>query len=249
MVILMGDHGLRWGKVRTQVQGKLEERLPLFAILTPPWFQSKYPKIASNLKKNRGRLTSWFDVYATFRHMLSYPAPSKDLTRGHSLFSELPKTRSCEDVGTAEHWCPCLQWETVNSRHIHVRKAGLAGVEYINNLLSRDGASLNNCTTLTLKGVNFAQLERPNRDVVNMHLEDGEGFKQAEEYFCRYQLQIEASPSEGVFEVTVKYYKRRFVVGTSISRINKYGEQPVCIANKLPHVRKYCLCKNYTGLL
>ena len=100
MVILMDDHGIRWGKVRTQVQGKLEERLPFFAILTP--------------------------------------------------------------------------------HHIHVQNAGLAGVEYINNLLPRYGVSLNNCGTLTQKDEDFAQLERPNRDVVNMHLEDRERFERAQ---------------------------------------------------------------------
>lgn len=249
LVILLGDHGLRYGKVRTQVQGKLEERLPLFAILTPPLFQSKYPNIMENLKRNRGRLTSWFDVYATFRHVLSYPDPPTGLTRGQSLFSVVPKTRSCKEAGTAEHWCPCLQWVAVDARHPHIQNAALAAVEYINNLLSKDNTSLHNCTSLTLKDINFAQLERPNQAVVNTHLKKGAIFKQGEEYFCRYRLQFVTSPNEGLFEATVKYHKKRFVVGTSISRINKYGDQPACVAAKLPHVRKYCLCKDYTGLL
>ena len=244
MVILMGDHGLRWGKVRTHVQGKLEERLPLFAILTPPWFQSKYPEIMANLKKNRKRLTSWFDVYATFRHLLSYPEPPKDLTRGQSLFYEVPESRTCKDAGTVDHWCPCLHWQTVDTKHIHVQKAGLAVVEYMNNLLSKNHASSLNCNRLTLKDINFAQLERPNEAVVNVHLNSMSAFKQGEEYFCRYQLQLLTSPNEGLFEATVKYVKGKFIVGTSISRINVYGDQPKCIAAKLPHVRKFCLCKS-----
>ena len=244
LVILMGDHGLRFGMVRTQVQGKLEERLPLFSILTPPWFQSIYPKIMQNLKINRGRLTSWFDVYATFRHVLSYPDFPTNLTRGQSLFSEVPKTRTCKDVGTPEHFCPCLQWVTVSVDHPHIQSAGLAAVEYINNLLSRDNASLHNCATLSLKGINFAQLERPNLAVIKTHLGKGAVFKQGDEYFCRYQLQFVTSPNEGLFEATVKYHKKRFLVATSISRINKYGDQPACVASKLPHVRKYCLCKS-----
>ena len=243
LVILMGDHGLRFGPVRTQVQGKLEERLPLLSILTPPWFQSKYPKIMENLKANRERLTSWFDLYATFRHVLSYPHSPEGLTRGLSLFSKVPKTRTCKDAGTTEHFCPCLQWVTVGVDHPHVQKAGLVAVEYMNNLLSRDNISLHNCAALSLKGINFAQLERPNLAVIKTHLKKGAAFKQSEEYFCRYQLQFVTSPNEGLFEATVKYHKRRFVVSTSISRINKYGDQPACIASKLPHVRKYCLCK------
>ena len=249
LVIVMGDHGLRYGTVRTQVQGKLEERLPLFAVLTPPWFKSKYPGIIKNLNKNRERLTSWFDVYATFRHVLSYPEPPAALTRGQSLFSAVPKTRSCEDIGTAKHWCPCLQWVSVDVHHPHIQAAGLAAVQYINYLLSRHNSSLTNCVKLELKDIHFAQLERPNEAVVNTHLEDGAVFKQGEEYFCRYQLQFVTSPSEGLFEATVKYYRKRFVVGTGISRVNKYNDQPACVADKLPHLRKYCLCKDYTGLL
>ena len=249
LLILMGDHGLRFGPVRTQVQGKLEERLPLFAIVTPPWFASKYPKIMRNLKTNTGRLTSWFDVYATFRHILSYPALPTGLKRGQSLFTEVPKTRSCEDAGTPKHWCPCLQWVTVDVQHSHVQNAALAAVEHMNYLLSKDNTSSQLCTQLSLKGIHFAQLERPNEAVVRSHLARGATFKQSEEYFCRYQLQLKTSPNEGLFEATVKYHKKRFVVGMAISRINRYGDQPKCVASELPHLRKYCLCKNFTGLL
>ncbi|XP_028412226.1 uncharacterized protein LOC114535046 isoform X2 [Dendronephthya gigantea] len=249
LVIVMGDHGLRFGKVRTQVQGKLEERLPLFSIILPPWFESKYPNVMRNLKINRGRLTSWFDVYATFRHVLSYPDLPTGITRGQSLFVEVPKNRTCKDAGTVEHWCPCLQWVTVDVNHPHIQKAGLAAIEYMNDLLSKDNSSANMCAQLSLKSINFAQLERPNEAVVKTHLSGAAVFKQSEEYFCRYQLQFQTSPSEGLFEATVKYHKRRFIVGTSISRINQYGDQPKCVAAKLPHVRKFCLCKDYKGPL
>ena len=36
LLIVMGDHGLRYGAVRRLAQGKLEERLPLYYMVVPP---------------------------------------------------------------------------------------------------------------------------------------------------------------------------------------------------------------------
>ena len=38
LLIVMGDHGIRFGAVRRLVQGKLEERLPLYSMVVPPGF-------------------------------------------------------------------------------------------------------------------------------------------------------------------------------------------------------------------
>ena len=249
LLIVMGDHGLRYGKVREKVQGKLEERLPLYSMVVPPWFPSRYPDVFKIMQTNTARLTSWFDVHATFRHILNFPTPPADMSRGISLFTEVPATRTCKDAGIANHWCPCLQWSTVNVKHSQIQNAALAAVEFMNYLLSSERESSMHCANLTLKNVNFAQLERPNAEVEKTHLRKGSHFKQSKEYFCRYQLQFVTLPNEGVFEATVKYHKNRFIVNTSISRINKYGDQPKCVAAKLPHVRKFCLCKDYKGSL
>lgn len=249
LLIVMGDHGLRFGPVRTKVQGKLEERLPLFAMAFPSWFAARYPKLTKVLETNTDRLTSWFDVHATYRHILSYPDLPMNEKRGISLFEEIPVSRTCANAGITDHWCPCLQWETVKVEHSHIQNAALAAVEYMNDLLKKDSVSASLCANLTLKVINFAQLERPNEAVVKRHLGKNAAFKQSQEYFCRYQLQFVTLPNEGVFEATVKFHKKRFIVNTSISRINKYGDQPKCVAAKMPHVRKYCLCKDYDGPL
>ncbi len=38
MLVFLGDHGPRFSKDRNSINGKLEERLPLLAIVMPPWF-------------------------------------------------------------------------------------------------------------------------------------------------------------------------------------------------------------------
>ena len=61
-----------------------------------------------------------------------------------------------------------------------------------------------------------------------------------------YQLTVQTSPSNGVYESTVKYIIKedRFEVDQSeISRINKYGDQPYCIAERQPYLREFCYCR------
>ena len=129
----MGDHGTRFGEARTLLQRKLEERLPLFSLTFPPWFLEKYPEISKNIKTNTDRLTSWFDAYATFRNMLSYPEVPTDLKHGQSLFTEIPSSRRCSQANVADHWCPYLQWKTIDVEKSHVKNSALAAVEFINN--------------------------------------------------------------------------------------------------------------------
>ena len=53
-------------------QGKLEERNPFVSIRLPPSFEKDYPTAAHNLRTNSRRLTSPFDIHATFLDILNY---------------------------------------------------------------------------------------------------------------------------------------------------------------------------------
>ena len=133
LLIVMGDHGARYGEARAMLDGKLEERLPLFSMAFPPWFLEKFPEISKNIKTNTNHLTSWYDVYATFRHILSYPEIPANLTHEQSLFTEIPSSRSCSQANVEDHWYPCIQWESVDVIDSHVKNSALAAVEFINN--------------------------------------------------------------------------------------------------------------------
>ena len=252
LLIVMGDHGSRYDKARALLQGKLEERLPLFSITFPQWFKDKFPTIMRNLQINTNRLTSWYDVYATFRHMLSYPQLPSDLKHGQSLLTEIPISRTCKEANVAEHWCPCLRWEPVDHFHTHVQKAALAAVEYMNDLNLEHQQSAKMCRKLSMKNISYALLERPNDKVLSFSLTKisdlqpvfNENSKPANKDLCRYQVQFTTLPNNGKYEATVRYHRSWFVVSKDISRINKYGNQPECIARQLPHLRKFCLCKD-----
>lgn len=246
----MGDHGVRWGSVRETLQGKLEERMPLLSMSFPPSFRSRYPKLVANLRTNVDRLTTWYDVHATFRHMLSYPDSPVGLKHGQSLFSEVPVSRTCKDAHVADYWCPCLRWSAVDTKHSHAQKAALVAVEYMNALNSNHSKSAKHCAALVLKSVDHALLERPNERVlrfIHVDLSYTPRFRVSnnptQTYFCRYQVRFATSPNDAVYVANVKYYRKKFVVSTDIARLNEKNEQSECVANDLPHLRKFCFCK------
>ena len=252
---MLGDHGIRFGEIRKSVQGKLEERLPLYTMTFPPWFKSRYPQVAANLETNTKRLTSWFDVYATFRHMLSYPAIPSDLKHGQSLLTEIPKTRTCTEASIPEHWCSCLEWSAVSSQHSHVKNSVLATVKYINNLNEEKDKSRTLCEKLSVKEVKYAMLERPNERVLqfshvdmNWKTKFSPNFKNSQLDLCRYQVQFVTAPNNAIYEATVSFARGKFTVNTGVSRVNKYGNEPDCIASELPHLRKFCYCARQINL-
>ena len=250
LLILLGDHGWRYGDFRQTVQGKLEERLPLFTMTFPKWFKKKYPNLANNLETNTERLTSWFDVYATFNHLLKYPTKPKKMRHGISLLTKIPAERSCKDAKIPQHWCPCVQWSTVHHKHEHLQKAAITAINHINDLVFHESLGAERCSELKLSKFIRAEVETPTTQVLKFFESGKDGYepkysshKIQPKDRCSYQITFITLPNNGVFEASVHYVYGRFLVKGSISRINKYGDQPKCIANLLPHLRKYCHCK------
>lgn len=137
LLIVFADHGARFSGLRKTIQGKLEERLPFLSITLPKWFPSKYPDLHANLVYNSRVLTSPFDVYATLRHILSYPSYPNSIVIGQSLFNRIDKqNRTCASAGVEDHWCPCLDLEEVSTSEEIVNKTASFVVHYINNSTS-----------------------------------------------------------------------------------------------------------------
>ena len=249
LLILLGDHGWRYGDFRQTVQGKLEERLPLFSMTFPKWFKQKYPTLANNLRTNTQRLTSWFDVYATFNHLLTYPKEPQRFDHGTSLLNEVPLERSCTDASIPEHWCPCVQWSDVDHKHEHLKYAALTAINHINNLNFQEPLAVEKCSKLSLLEMKNAMIETPTRKVLRFRRSGKDGYVPQFSHdirpkdHCNYQITFVTFPNHGVFEASVHFESGRFFVKGSISRINKYGDQPKCIADTFPHLRKYCYCK------
>ena len=257
LLILMSDHGARFGYIRATSQGKLEERMPYFSFRFPPWFQRQYPDIIKNMKINANRLTTPFDIHETFLDILHYTGSGKaNLSRrGVSLFSEVPEERTCTDAEVTPHWCACLEWQPVNQSDALVVAAVKEAIARV-NLFTR--SQRRKCAELTL-----SKITRSSRYVCTN--EDSEAQRKIEKYWnqyrkasngrfdgtaCKagseyYQLSFITKPGEGHFEamcyhdVTSGSFK---VSEQEISRIDRYGSQAACIESSMPHLRPYCYC-------
>ncbi|KAJ7370611.1 hypothetical protein OS493_031347 [Desmophyllum pertusum] len=257
LLIIFGDHGPRFSAFRKTIQGKLEERFPFMSITTPKWFPGKYPDLYNNLVHNSRVLTSPFDVYATLRHILSYPQYPSGIVTGQSLFSRIDeKNRTCASAGVEDHWCPCLDLEEVSSNEPVVNEAAEFVVGYINNLTSQSDEMTKLCLRLVLKEIKSAFREMPKEAMQrfsgtkNDALDACDGCEavmgdKADNTLVRdtlYQLQIVTSPNEGFYEASIRMKKGVPSLVGDISRIDAYKDQPYCIMEKLPLLRKYCFC-------
>lgn len=243
--------------MRKTIQGKLEERLPFLSITLPKWFPSKYPDLYANLVYNSRVLTSPFDVYATLRHILSYPSYPNSIVIGQSLFHRIDKqNRTCASAGVEDHWCPCLDLEEVSTSEEIVNKTASFVVHYINNSTSQSDELSQLCQRLTLKEIMSAFREMPKEAMQRFQRTqnaaddkcDGcvavSGDK-AENTLVKdtlYQIQLVTSPNKGFYEASVRWNKGSPLLLGEISRIDAYKDQPHCIEKDFPHLRKYCYC-------
>ena len=257
LLIIFGDHGIRFSGLRKTIQGKLEERLPFISLTFPKWFYEKYPDLHKNLVHNSKVLTTPFDVYATFRHLLSYPSYPSGITTGQSLFNKIDAdNRTCENAGVEQHWCPCLNLEEISADEPLIKNLAEFVVTHMNSLLFQKYQLEKLCHKLVLKEINSAFRDMPSEkmqlfveskrdsecDSCGLVLGDKSTNTLADDTL--YQLQFVTSPNEGFYEASVKMKKGIPSLAGDISRIDAYKDQPYCIAEKFPLLRKYCYCSH-----
>lgn len=257
MLIIFGDHGHRFADLRKTIQGKLEERFPLMSITLPKWFLDKYSDLHKNLLQNSRVLTSPFDVYATLRHILSYPQYPSDITTGQSLFSRIDeRNRTCASAGVEDHWCPCLDLEAVSLEEPEVTETAKFVVTFINGLTSQNDELRQLCQRLKLKEIKSAFREMP-KEAMQRFVDTKRGANDECDYCAvvlgeksvntlakdtLYQLQFVTSPNEGFYEASVRMKKGVPSLVGDISRVDAYRDQPYCIASSHPSLTKYCYC-------
>lgn len=177
ILVVMSDHGHRFSFTRSTLQGKYEERLPFFSIIVPESFKKRFPKSYQALQINAmDRLTTPFDVHETLRSIL-YDVNRgvdigvtahdvKNMTRGLSLFREIPMERSCSDAKISDHWCACNMWSQVDAdKEPLAMRAAEAIVSNINRLVKESGQE-SQCQPLTLNRVTRSQKMLPKNDMI-----------------------------------------------------------------------------------
>ncbi|XP_062121922.1 uncharacterized protein LOC133835812 [Drosophila sulfurigaster albostrigata] len=242
LVLLMSDHGMRWGSFRKTYQGMMEERQPLLIALYPAWLKQRYPQAVANLELNAKRLTTHFDLHATLLQLLDMRQLQPDqlqrqaddlhdidstLPRGISLFLPVPAERNCEQAGIAAHWCTCHQREELPTNDGRVQRAARYLVRMINDRL----VAHSQCRTLYLNSILQAFIAAPHRKMLKELRTD---------YAVDITLRLQTKPGLGVFESTVRMSGYASALTGTISRINLYGSQSYCINDSA--LKMFCYC-------
>uniref|UniRef100_A0A034VB08 Uncharacterized protein n=1 Tax=Bactrocera dorsalis TaxID=27457 RepID=A0A034VB08_BACDO len=232
IVIFLADHGIRWGPLLKLKSGFLEERLPMFFISLPPWYQKQHPDFVKVLQTNQKRLTTPYDIYATMKHILEVAQPEMEFPevngtmRGISIFREIPENRTCNDAGIPEHWCTCVPYEIVPTKDEVAKTVTLLVIKDINQYLVNKNIS-DKCAELKLETINSVEMKMikiPNEST--------------------YRINFEANPEKARFQVTVVYNITTNTIDTKvedISRLDWYAKTSNCI--DLKEEKKYCICK------
>ncbi|XP_020799428.1 uncharacterized protein LOC110177179 [Drosophila serrata] len=227
IIIFFSDHGSRFGQLRKLDSGFLEERLPFFYMRVPRWIREKYPEFMQNLRANRNRLTSPYDIHATLKHILRLDTPAEQLPRPegcptcHSVFEEVDSSRNCSQAGIDEHWCGCDSFTELPSTDTRMGAMSTQLVEAINEFVAgKKGAE--KCHHLRVGRVVSLQ-QRGNTNA--------------------YLLQLYAQPGNAFFEATVNWdpeTQRISIRVPSISRLDYYSYQSKCTSVK--ETKKFCIC-------
>lgn len=100
--------------------GRAEHKVPLLALLLPPWVEAEHPGAAAALRANAQRLVSGYDLHATMHQFLHLGEPGAldaqqaaggDATagaRGVGLLDEVPAGRTCDEAGVQPEFCQCF---------------------------------------------------------------------------------------------------------------------------------------------
>lgn len=268
-LFFISDHGHRFDSIRQTFVGRLEERLPFFAVRPPSrddWLKKTGGKLPNateflqTLISNSGRLTSPYDTFETLRDVLSLgrlgnfaDKPVSDF--GISLLRKIPANRSCEQAGVPSQYCACDAEEPLEVSSSLVHAAAVAAVDRVNSLIETGlGHVSNRCASLRLRRIHDAReifssqatmSSGSNKVVVPVsYLNSNASVPSPKETGAvrRLRVTIEVDPSAAMFEATlvVDIGGTSFHVFEDISRINKYGNQSACIEHDI--LRKYCYC-------
>lgn len=131
-------------------------------------------------------------------------------------------------------------------RASEVLAAAKAVVQKINDNISKKDLSFSQCSPLELTKVVYAaelEAEKTGSGYLLSPIKNGRMRRHRVPSGRRLQIVLETSPLKGTFEATVTVRKNgRVVVNPHISRTSVYSDNPHCIVDTFPELRKYCIC-------
>lgn len=245
----------------------VEERHPFLYIVFPTKFlKSLHPAVVNNLKNNRRRLTTHFDIYATLKDLaeLNFDSLSFDniqsrteefsespYPRSISLFAPIPAKRTCENAGIPSHFCTCFERQQISTSDTRVQKSARFMVQSMNILLEKH----EQCKKLFLNSIESAYLDildkktfTDQRSASILHTgkthSNNNVNSKASTAVTSHDIYVKIStkPGKGEFEATLRYYPEsdNLQLTAPISRTNLYGATSYCVKDSI--LKLYCYC-------
>lgn len=236
IIIFLSDHGMNLGDVHFTKQGQIEQRQPVFYMFTPASFRIEFKLAYQNLKLNKDRLTTPFDVHSTLVDLLDL----NDITdaeiarrsketysnqRGISLFLPIPGNRTCKMAAINNKWCNCYNYVKLTLRKF----SKIVGAnQFLTKHLNEPLKPYSQCSQLNVV------------DIVEVY-ELVPGYEKNTEW-RDFKIIIRTTPGGGVFEAVLRYYKKsnRWSLVNAIKRLNANSSND-CVDDA--YVKLYCYCK------
>ncbi|XP_043276479.1 uncharacterized protein [Venturia canescens] len=241
VLVVMSDHGMRWGSYRQTYQGRMEGSLPFVFFVFPDWWKLKYSKAITNLRRNTVSLTTPYDLHETLIDILTPDNLSEEsmlrrnrlmhaasLPRGISMFSPIPDYRTCSMADISEHWCMCHTSNSVSLNDTRVHNATSYLIEQVNALVK----NYPQCSFLKLKKLKDAKMW------IGSSEEPGEDIKDAP--WIDFTITVATEPGGAIFEASIRHNATSNKLVGPISRLNAYGTQSACVDDF--NTRLYCYC-------
>jgi hypothetical protein len=164
----------------------------------------------------------------------------KKLSRGISLFQEIPERRSCKDAEIPGDYCVCASYERLNKNDEISEKLAQFLVSYINQDLSKHKGKCSRLHLLNIIDtfrVKSNLRRRKDQELFSIRHLIFQPEPEEDTYLCVF----ETVPGHAVFEATVRSSNKGLydVVGR-VNRMNKYGNQSFCIEDKFSKPLCYC---------
>ncbi|GMR40942.1 hypothetical protein PMAYCL1PPCAC_11137, partial [Pristionchus mayeri] len=244
-VFLMGDHGIRWGKIRNTWIGDREINNPMMFVSVPRYLRERVNPV---LKKNSGELLTSFDIYASLVDILNEPQlrafTGPRGLRGNSFFRPLPPgkalrcgstfsftlhsgERSCRTLPIPVQFCLC-EWNKTKSENEELNdKIGRGAVKLINAKL-RELQIADSCEEYTFKTV---------KEVKKIDRTDGltEILFSTVECEAEFKTIVRVRPGDA-------HTLNVSLAASDFTRWNSYGDTAACM-NSRPSLRPLCCCR------
>lgn len=226
VLILLSDHGQRYGAIRETLPGWYEDKLPILSVYLPPNVRDKAPEWRSNLKENAARLTSPFDLYKMMDSILKEFSNQTDSLENSRTFGEslvggpISSSRRCEDAGVGVNYCACVPPRKIDASDPTLILAAEAAVKYLNN-------------NVPLSVCEGARLDRV---VAGALMANDKGDDKP-----TYVVSFYTEPGQFLFEATVELVNSSFKITTDLLRMNKIVRSASCVKTSL--LERYCYCK------